>query len=94
MVEQSDQRLDLDCFRKAKRDIFRQLTGLGLIEEVLETRYEQPAPKHYDVTYASISTLSLATPDPIPVQVLVWRLTRRGEEQLALISGYRREVST
>ena len=93
-----DEDIDLRCFRKTKRDIHRQLTGLGLIEEIVETRYRQPLPQINNgmlgITYSTIGSLSPTQSDPIPVQVVVWRLTRRGEEQLALISGFRRNESS
>jgi hypothetical protein len=94
----TDKVLDLRCLRKTKKDIHRQLTGLGLIEEILETRYKEPPPATPDtmftVTYATLGSLSQNKPDPTPVQIVVWKLTRRGEEQLALISGFRRMESS
>lgn len=88
-------RLDLGCFRKAKRDIYRQLTGLGLIEEVVETRYQQP-PTAQSLNMLAVTYITATSNrDPAqPMQVVVWKLTRRGEEQLALISGFRREISS
>jgi nucleoside 2-deoxyribosyltransferase len=88
--------LDLRCLGKAKRDIHRQLTGLGLIEEIVETRYKEPAPNltsPLGTSYA-IGILTQTKPDPIPAQIVVWRLTRRGEEQLALIGGFRRNETS
>jgi hypothetical protein len=83
--------LDLCCLWKAKWDIHRQLTGLGLIEEIVETRYIEPEPDFPKITFDSlIVSSSQSKPDPRPVQLVVWRLTRRGEEQVALISGFRR----
>lgn len=87
--------LDLNWLWMVKRDIHRQFTGLGLIEEVLENRYKDPDLGGYSVSYflsgISGSTLPQSKQDPIPIQVVVWKLTRRGEEQLALISGFRRD---
>jgi nucleoside 2-deoxyribosyltransferase len=88
-------RMDLTCLRSAKRDIYRQFTGLGLIEEVLEDRYKEPMPD-YSLMMNVSAYLNVASSfpqpksDPIPYQVVVWRLTRRGEEQLALLRGFRR----
>lgn len=91
----TDKVLDLRCLRRAKKDIHRQLTGLGLIEEIVETRYREPdiPLPMYSVAYNIIGTKSDPTPST-PVHVVVWRLTRRGEEQLALISGFRRIESS
>ncbi|MGA2649871.1 MAG: DUF4062 domain-containing protein [Terracidiphilus sp.] len=88
-------KLDLSCLWRSKRDIFRQLTGLGLIEEIVETRYKEPVPD-YPLSISSgylatVSNFSSTKADPIPAQFVVWKLTRRGEEQIALISGFRRD---
>jgi hypothetical protein len=98
LLNSASKRLDLDCFRKTKKDIYRQLTGLGLIEEIVETRYKEPLPEipktMLSVTYITPDDLAQMRSDPTPIQVVVWRLTRRGEEQLALISGFRRDESS
>jgi hypothetical protein len=88
--------LNLGCFWKAKRDIHRQLSGLGLVEEIVETRYMGPSFNHAAVAF---SYTNIASESPIksgtnPVQIVVWKLTRRGEEQLAFISGFRRNMSS
>jgi Domain of unknown function (DUF4062) len=83
--------LDLNCLRQARGDIYRQFTGLGLIEEIVETRYEEAeADLSLQYILSGSASLSQRKQDPIPVQIVMWRLTRRGEEQLALIRGFRR----
>jgi len=85
--------IDLGCFWQVKRDIHRQLTGLGLIEEIVETRYRQPIPEYFGFTISGVTDHQQAKPDPTPAQVVVWKLTPQGEQQLALIGGYRRSES-
>lgn len=88
--------LPLGCLWKVKRDVHRQLTGLGLIEEIVETRYREARSftnMDYFISAQSTFVPPRSNQDPIPVQVVVWRLTRRGEQQIALISGFRREES-
>jgi hypothetical protein len=91
-------KLDLFSFLQAKRKIYRQFTGLGLIEEIVENRYKEPVPDNVGtmgITYLGMGVGSLqAKSDSIPIRVIVWKLTRRGEEQLALISGFHREESS
>jgi hypothetical protein len=91
-------KLDLFSFLQAKRKIYRQFTGLGLIEEIVENRYKEPVPDYVgpmSITYIGMGGGSLqANSDSIPIRVIVWKLTRRGEEQLALISGVHREESS
>jgi hypothetical protein len=85
--------LDLSCLWQVKGDIYRQFTGLGLIEETVETRYKD-AEADFTINYLVTSAnrnFPQSKQDPIPVQFVVWRLTRHGEEQLALIRGFRRE---
>ena len=91
----SSKTLDLSCFWKAKRDIHRQLTGLGLIEEIVENRYKEPQLDYFNTMYGitGVGGRVQSKPDPTPIRMIVWRLTRRGEEQLALISGFRRGES-
>lgn len=93
MENLTSQELGLGCLRIAKRDIYRQFTGLGLIEEVVENRYRERLPDYTPLMNVSYMISSGSPPvksDPIPYQTVVWRLTRRGEEQLALLRGFRR----
>lgn len=86
----TNKNMDLECLWRAKRDIHRQFTGLGLIEETVETRYKEPMPDYAGFIFSTIEKRPQIRADPTPVQFTVWRLTRRGEEHLALISGFHR----
>ena len=64
--------------RKVREELHAQFTGLGLIQESMETVY---FPDHNNPFGPQI-----------PKTVGVWRLTTKGERQLALRRGHLREV--
>lgn len=71
--------LALAPFELVKADIHRQFTGLGLIEEVFESgSWVDPIDNRKS----------------IPFSRQVWRLTRQGQEYMALIRGFRRPGSS
>jgi hypothetical protein len=77
--------INLGGLDPVKADIYRQLAGLGLIEEASETRYTEKA--YVDQSSTGRSSLRR---DTVPYHVVVWKLTKRGEQHLAAIRGFKR----
>jgi hypothetical protein len=75
---------DINSVNSVFNDLHRQFTGLGLIDEIRETEYQNPP---YFLQFQSVVNSS-GPPAPRPVTVTRWRLTRRGEHHIAKLAGF------